>query len=116
VRLDLSAASKEQNGLPNMPWNVIRYLTSKSPYYVASSHSLLISSMKTRTQQGNLQDALEKMQSHVQFVLSQDIRGETSESQKKRVRSLIAKDKVKTRKFKDKRGAVKSGRKAVIAD
>lgn len=99
-----------------MSKDVIRYLKDKSPYYIASSHSLLITSMKTRKQSDNLQDALEKMQSHLLSLLSQDIRGETSDSQRKRVKSLIAKDKIKTRKIKDKRGSVKSGRKAVSLD
>lgn len=114
VRLDLNSAAKVQAGLPSMPKEVIRYLTSKSPYYVASSHSLLISSIKTRTQSGNLQDAMEKVRSHLQSLLSQEIRGETSEDQKRKVKSLMAIDRARTRKTNDKRSSVKSSRKVSI--
>lgn len=99
-----------------MTKEVIRYLTQKSPYYVVSTHSLMISSMKTRTQSGNLQDAMTKMQNHLQSLLSQDIAGETSEHQKSRVKSLIAKDKAKTRRMKEKRGSVKKDRGRISAD
>jgi peptidyl-tRNA hydrolase ICT1 len=93
-----------------MSKEVIRYLTQNSPYYVASTHSLMISSMKTRTQSGNLQDAMDKMNQHLQSLLSQDIAGETSAEQKSRVKSLIAKDKARTRKAKEKRGSIKKDR------
>jgi len=110
VRLSLSNASKDEAGSPSMSKEVVRYLTQNSPYYVASTHSLLISSMKTRTQSGNLQDAMEKMQNHLQTLLTQDFVGETSTEQKLRVKSLIARDKAKTRKSKEKRGSIKKDR------
>lgn len=114
VRLDLNAASKAQMGLPSMSREVIRYLASNSPYYVASSHSLLVSSIKTRTQSRNLQDAMEKVQTHLQSLLSQDFQGETSEEQGKKVKSLIRIDKARMRKDKDKRSSVKSSRRVSI--
>jgi hypothetical protein len=116
VRLNLGIASKDQAGLPSMTKEVIRYLTQHSPYYVASTHSLLTSSMKTRTQSGNLDDAIGKMQSHLQTLLAQGIAGETSVEQRSRVKGLIAKDKAKTRKVKERRGSVKMNRGRVSAD
>ncbi|UZJ52268.1 hypothetical protein CBS101457_001588 [Exobasidium rhododendri] len=116
VRLNLGIASKEQAGMPTMTKEVIRYLTQNSSYYVASTHSLLTSSMKTRTQSGNLEDAIAKMQSHIQTILAQGIAGETSAEQHSRVKGLIAKDKAKTRRSKERRGSVKKDRGRISAD
>lgn len=110
VRLDLSSASKDHFDAPTMPKEVMRYLSSNSPYYTASSHSLLVTSMRTRSQAGNLQDALNKVQTHLISILSQGIRGETSIQQKQKVKSLIARDKARTRSTKERRGSVKSAR------
>lgn len=98
--------------MPWMPRPVVRYLSRLSPYYVASSHSLMVTSMKTRTQSGNLQDALDKLHEHLRTLLSQGIAGETSAEQRAKVKSLIAKDKARTRKSKEKRSNVKRDRKA----
>ncbi|KAN0061461.1 hypothetical protein ACQY0O_006308 [Thecaphora frezii] len=86
-------------------------IAKKSLYYVASSHSLLVTSMRHRTQEANLQDALEKMHAHILELASEGIVGETSEEQRKRVRMLEAAEQRRKKTNKIKRSDVKSGRK-----
>ncbi|EPQ31620.1 uncharacterized protein PFL1_00953 [Pseudozyma flocculosa PF-1] len=119
VRLDLSqaAAKPPPPGTPDASprsWltrDLASRLAKQSSYYVASSHSLLVTSMRHRTQEANLQDALDKLHAHVLEVASEGIVGETSEEQRRRVRALEAAEQRRKKANKIKRSDVKSGRK-----
>lgn len=117
VRLNLAAASQHSGQPPSsvlrpMPKSVVRYLARHSPYYVASSHEIKISSTDTRSQSDNLRDALDKLRRHLSDYLSRGIEGETSEEQKRRVDRLISADKARTRTGKEKRKGVKGSRRS----
>ncbi|PWY97147.1 hypothetical protein BCV70DRAFT_167586 [Testicularia cyperi] len=86
-------------------------LAKQSPYYVASDHSLLVTSMRHRTQEANLEDALQKLHAHVLEVAGEGIVGETSQEQRNRVRRLQEAEARRKKQNKIKRADVKSGRK-----
>lgn len=91
--------------------DLVSRIAKKSPYYVASDHSLLVTSMRHRTQEANVQDALEKLHAHLLELAQEGLVGETSEEQKKRVRRLQEADARRKKQNKIKRADVKSGRK-----
>lgn len=118
VRLDLSqAASHAPDALDAShprKWlnrDLVSRIAKQSPYYVASDHSLLITSMRHRTQEANVQDALEKMHAHLLELAQDGLVGETSQQQRDRVRRLQQADARRKKHTKIKRADVKSGRK-----
>ncbi|GAA5860442.1 hypothetical protein JCM1840_000259 [Sporobolomyces johnsonii] len=82
----------------------------RSPHYVSSPSSLLVSASTHRTQQSNLAECYSKLKAAVLEAAKRDLVGETSAEQKERVRGLVAKDKRRTEKVKKERKDVKSGR------
>lgn len=118
VRLELSQANGHAPDSldPSHPrkWltrDLVSRIAKKSPYYVASDHSILVTSMRHRTQEANVQDALEKLHAHVLELAQEGLVGETSEEQKKRVRRLQEAEARRKKQNKIKRADVKSGRK-----
>lgn len=118
VRLDLSQTSSHAPDSldPAHPrkWltrDLVSRIAKKSPYYVASDHSLLVTSMRHRTQEANVQDALEKLHAHLLELAGEGLVGETSKEQRERVRRLENAEKARKKQNKVKRADVKSGRK-----
>ncbi|KAJ9474221.1 putative uncharacterized protein [Pseudozyma hubeiensis] len=118
VRLDLSQAGAHApdslDASHPLKWlnrDLVSRIAKQSPYYVASDHSLLITSMRHRTQEANVQDALEKMQAHLLELAQDGLVGETSQQQRDRVRRLQDADARRKKQNKIKRADVKSGRK-----
>jgi peptidyl-tRNA hydrolase ICT1 len=79
-----------------------------SPHFSASS--LLVSSSTHRTQQTNLVECFDKLKKAIVEAAKKDLKGETSEEQKKRVKALAASEKRRTEKIKKERKGVKEGR------
>ncbi|SPO28438.1 uncharacterized protein UTRI_04835 [Ustilago trichophora] len=118
VRLELSQANGHAPDSldPAHPrkWlnrDLVSRIAKKSPYYVASDHSLLVTSMRHRTQEANVQDALEKMHAHLLELAQEGMIGETSQQQRDRVRRLQEAEARRKKQNKMKRADVKSGRK-----
>jgi len=83
----------------------------KSPFYIASTNSLLISSTLHRSQSQNIDDCLSKL--HTLILTSSDtLQNEPSVQQKKRVASLVSAENASRKLEKSKRSAVKKGRKS----
>ncbi|BGP16132.1 hypothetical protein JCM10213_006066 [Rhodosporidiobolus nylandii] len=80
----------------------------RSPHFASSA--LLVSSSTHRTQQTNLAECFSKLKIAVLDAARQDLVGETSDEQKKRVKGLVAAEKKRTEKVKKLRKDVKSGR------
>jgi len=85
------------------------YLT-KSPYYVSSTNSLLITSTTHRSQAQNVDECLRKLHECILTASTTPIRNEPSPEQKKRVQDLERMEKARRRAAKTKRSHVKSGR------
>lgn len=118
VRLDLSQAGSHSPDSvdPSHPrkWltrDLVGCVAKKSPYYVASDHSILMSSMRHRTQEANVQDALDKLHAHLLELAQEGLVGETSQQQRDRVKRLQEADARRKKQNKIKRADVKSGRK-----
>ncbi|KAJ1023183.1 hypothetical protein NDA16_003336 [Ustilago loliicola] len=118
IRLELSQANGHapESLDPSHPrkWltrDLVSRIAKKSPYYVASDHSILITSMRHRTQEANVQDALQKLHAHLLELAQEGMVGETSEEQRKRVRRLQETEARRKRQNKVRRADVKSGRK-----
>ncbi|KDN53243.1 hypothetical protein K437DRAFT_206911, partial [Tilletiaria anomala UBC 951] len=123
VRLDLKnivAAAADQDAAAAMDkvvnsqrWllpTICKRLASVSPYYVANTHSLQLSSSKSRSAHANLADALSKLHAHIHQVASSDLPGETSDEQRAHVRRLEDREKRKIKAVKEKRKDLKKGR------
>ncbi|KLO13071.1 hypothetical protein SCHPADRAFT_386961 [Schizopora paradoxa] len=82
----------------------------KSPAYVHSSNSLLITSSAFRSQAQNIEDCLSKLKKLIVEASVADIVNEPSEQQKARVAGLQKAEKAKQRKEKQFRSALKSSR------
>ncbi len=67
--------------------------------------------MRHRTQEANVQDALEKLHEHVLELAQEGVVGETSSQQRERVRRLQEAEARRKKQNKIKRADVKSGRK-----
>ncbi|CAO1620233.1 unnamed protein product [Jaminaea pallidilutea] len=93
-----------------IPQSVIKILAQESPYYVASDHSLFITSSRSRSQNDNLEDAVEKLSDHLHRLATQDIIGETSEEQRGKVKGMIQRAKKKNMDQKIQRSDVKKSR------
>lgn len=118
VRLDLSQANSHAPGSldPAHPrkWltrDLVTRIAKTSPYYVASDHSIMVTSMRNRTQEANVQDALEKLHAHLLELAQEGLVGETSQQQRDRVRRLQEAEARRKKQNKIKRADVKSGRK-----
>ncbi|KAI0649167.1 hypothetical protein C8Q79DRAFT_495535 [Trametes meyenii] len=90
------------------PW--ARDYIKKTPSYVSSSQSILLTSTVHRSQAQNVQDCLVKLHTLVVSAASAGLVNEPSEEQKARVRSLEKAEKARRRLDKDKRAQVKRGR------
>ncbi|KAJ4480242.1 RF-1 domain-containing protein [Lentinula aciculospora] len=82
----------------------------KSPQYVSSTKSLLITSTVYRSQSQNVDDCLTKLHALVLSAASSPIKNETSEETKKRVEGHQKAQKERNRKDKVQRSAVKQYR------
>lgn len=98
-----------------IPPYLVRHLR-ECPHYVANPPSLLISSSTHRTSHTNLSDCLHKLKSVLLDAARRDLVGETSATQKARVKGLAAKEKAKIVKVKKMRKDVKGGRGKVSWD
>ncbi|SCV74408.1 BQ2448_6840 [Microbotryum intermedium] len=84
-----------------------------SPHYVASSPcGLLLSSSNTRSQAQNVEQGIARMKDVILEAAAVGLKGETSEVQKEKVRSLAAREKSKMVQLKKQRKDVKGGRRA----
>ncbi|EST04594.1 Peptide chain release factor class I/class II [Kalmanozyma brasiliensis GHG001] len=118
VRLDLSQAGGHSHDSLDAAhprkWlnrDLVSRIAKKSPYYVASDHSMLVTSMRHRTQEANVQDALEKMHAQLLELAQEGMVGETSQQQRARVKRLQEAEARRKKQNKIKRADVKSGRK-----
>lgn len=118
VRLDLSQLdSHAPDSLdPAHPrkWltrDLVSRIAKNSPYYVASDHSVLVTSMRNRTQEANVDDALHKLHEHLLDLAAEGLVGETSQEQRERVKRLQQAEARRKKQNKIKRADVKSGRK-----
>ncbi|KAE8232908.1 hypothetical protein CF326_g2052 [Tilletia indica] len=93
-----------------LPKTIASELVAQSPYYVQSSHSVAISSMRHRTAPANAQDALEKLHEHILSIASSSLVGETSAQQRDRVKGLERRESRKMEKVKRQRSNIKAGR------
>ncbi|KAI0342914.1 hypothetical protein BDW22DRAFT_1329928 [Trametopsis cervina] len=82
----------------------------RSPHYVSSSQSVLVTSTTSRSQSQNLAECLSKLHSIVLNASTAALINEPSEEQKEKVRKLAQQDKVRRRQEKERRSAVKRGR------
>ncbi|KAJ3514191.1 hypothetical protein NLJ89_g2514 [Agrocybe chaxingu] len=82
------------------------------PHYVASSHSLLITSTVHRSQSQNVEDCLDKLHTIVLQAASNLVKNPTPPEQKKKVQDLIKADKVRWKEEKMKRSTIKQARSA----
>ncbi|KAL9932502.1 hypothetical protein V8E36_008619 [Tilletia maclaganii] len=124
VRLDLGRATQSEGeplslvgeavdlspGKKWLPRSIMNDLVDESTYYVQSSHSLSISSMRHRTASANAQDTLDKLHEHLLEIASSSLVGETSAQQRNRVQSLERRESRKMEKVKKKRSQLKAGR------
>lgn len=82
----------------------------RTPYYVKTSHSLLVSSSASRSQARNIDDSLAKMHTVVMDAAKNFITSEPSAEQRRRVANLEKAHDNRRRMEKDKRSAVKKMR------
>ncbi|KAG1820978.1 uncharacterized protein BJ212DRAFT_1445458 [Suillus subaureus] len=82
----------------------------RTPYYVKTSHSLLVSSSTSRSQARNIDDSLGKMHAVVMDAAKNFITSEPSAEQRQRVANLEKAHDNRRRLEKDKRSAVKKMR------
>jgi len=91
------------------PW--ARSELRKSPYFVASTNSLLVTSTAHRSQAQNVEESLRKLHQCVLSASSVAIKNEPSAEQVKRVQDLQRAEKARRRVGKDRRSQVKKSRK-----
>ncbi|PWN30282.1 hypothetical protein BDZ90DRAFT_8775 [Jaminaea rosea] len=121
VRLSLAAATaegrvyeQEKSPFPlPIPREVARRAAKESPYYAASSQSLLVSSSQSRSQEANLENAIDKLCNHLHSLAAAGLVGETSSQQREKVQRLAEREKGKMKQLKQKRADVKMGRKKI---
>ncbi|PCH42353.1 hypothetical protein WOLCODRAFT_25323 [Wolfiporia cocos MD-104 SS10] len=92
------------------PWSK-EYLI-KSTAYVASTHTVQITSTVYRSQAQNIQECLSKLHALIVSAASAGLVNETSEEQKERVRRLERAAKARRREGKEKRSDVKRARRS----
>ncbi|KAH8100797.1 RF-1 domain-containing protein [Cristinia sonorae] len=84
----------------------------KSPAYVSSSDSILLTSTVHRTQAENVQECLSKLHSVILSAAESCLVNEPSQEQRARVRRLEKAEKARRRLEKEKRSSVKRSRKS----
>ncbi|EFI27981.1 hypothetical protein CC1G_14473 [Coprinopsis cinerea okayama7 len=96
----------------NSPWipQWARKDFVKDPHYVASTHTLLVTSTFTRSQAQNIDDCLEKLKNLILSVAMSRIQNPTSAETKQRVAGLIKEDKARKKAEKQHRSSVKQNR------
>ncbi|KAF8557565.1 hypothetical protein OG21DRAFT_277925 [Imleria badia] len=82
----------------------------RSPYYVKSTHSLLMTSSTSRSQAANVDDVLVKLHALVADSAASLIAKSPTQEQRKRVASLQKADNARRRVQKTKRSAAKTSR------
>jgi len=92
------------------PW--ARPELRKSPYFVASTNSLLVTSTAHRSQAQNVEESLRKLHQCVLLASSVAIRNDPSAEQVKKVEGLKRAENARRRAEKDRRSQVKKSRKA----
>ncbi|KAI0749309.1 hypothetical protein C8Q80DRAFT_616427 [Daedaleopsis nitida] len=94
------------------PWIPLwaREHLAKTPAYVSSSQSILLTSTVYRSQAQNVQDCLQKLHSLIVSAASAGLVNEPSPEQQERVRKLALADKARRRQDKEKRKEVKRSR------
>ncbi|KAI0787742.1 hypothetical protein C8Q74DRAFT_1315552 [Fomes fomentarius] len=94
------------------PWipSWARDAIRKTPAYVSSSQSILLTSSVYRSQPQNVQDCLAKLHSLIVSAASAGLVNEPSQEQQERVRKLAEADKARRRLEQDKRKEVKRSR------
>jgi len=90
------------------PWAHVELC--KSPYFVASTNSLLVTSTAHRSQAQNVEECLRKLHQCVLSASSVAIKSEPSAEQVKRVQDLQRTEKARRRVEKDKRSQLKKSR------
>ncbi|KAL7417899.1 hypothetical protein BDY24DRAFT_2749 [Mrakia frigida] len=107
VRISLAQASPSWIPSPLLPT-----LTSSSPYYTLTTHSLLLSGSSTRSQSGNLADCFLRLRAHLLALAHPLMPKETSKEKMESVEEMKKKYKEKIRNEKEKRKEKKEGRSA----
>ncbi|KAI0710174.1 hypothetical protein C8Q76DRAFT_859098 [Earliella scabrosa] len=94
------------------PWIPLwaRAAIKKSPAYVSSSQSILLTSTVYRSQAQNVDDCLAKLHSLIVSAASAGLVNEPSAEQQERVRKLAQAEKARRRADKDKRKELKRSR------
>ncbi|KAF9558823.1 hypothetical protein CPC08DRAFT_638447 [Agrocybe pediades] len=82
----------------------------KTPHYVASTHSVLMTSTVHRSQSQNIEECLAKLHGLILSAASSAIKKGPSEEQKKKVEGLAKAEKARRKMDKIKRSSVKQGR------
>ncbi|EJD06728.1 uncharacterized protein FOMMEDRAFT_17193 [Fomitiporia mediterranea MF3/22] len=83
----------------------------RTPAYVASTDTLLVTSTKSRSQAQNVQSCLQKLQSLILSASLFDVKNETSEEQKTKVAAFQKAEKARRRQDKEHRSQKKQLRK-----
>lgn len=96
----------------NAPWIPVwaREYLEKNPHYVASSHSILLTSTVYELQSQNADDCFSKLHSIIIDASSAPIKKTPSPEQKKKVEELVKLEKARRRAEKDHHSDVKKGR------
>ncbi|KAF8151007.1 peptide chain release factor class I/class II [Crassisporium funariophilum] len=82
----------------------------KNPHYVASTHSILITSTVHRSQAQNIAECLQKLHSLVLSAASKSIKSTPSQAQQKKVSGLIKAENARRKTDKMRRSSVKQNR------
>jgi len=82
----------------------------ENPHYVASTHSILITSTVHRSQSQNIDECLQKLHLLILTAASRYIKSAPSDSQKKKVEGLVKVEKMRRKTEKMRRSSVKKAR------
>lgn len=82
----------------------------KNPHYVASTHSILITSTVHRCQSQNIDECLQKLHSLILTAASKYIKSAPSDSQKKKVEGFVKAEKTRRKMEKIRRSNIKQTR------
>ncbi|KIM85042.1 hypothetical protein PILCRDRAFT_96663 [Piloderma croceum F 1598] len=96
----------------DLPWIPLwaRNELRKSPYYMSSSQTILITSTVYRSQSQNVDECLSKLHALIISASCAPIKNEPSEQQKTRVRGLEKAENARRKIQKDKRSQIKKSR------
>jgi len=82
----------------------------KNPHYVASTHSILITSTVHRSQSQNIDECLQKLHSLILTAASRYIKSAPSDGQKKKVEGFVKAEKARRKIEKTRRSSIKQAR------